>query len=741
MVESGWRKILEGLGGPQGGPVLEALLQPERDDRIIVAFGVDLPEPADGEQDRGFEPENPDNPVTAFVSVAPARLRRQLALHPDATGFVGVLPVPLAPGPAIVLDALLVLAESVAAADASLQRAVIAVPYYVLSSARMTQLRARLLDLVQVTDLIQVPWPAGLIDQQHALLRLEPRVLSGEGPTRVARLTRDHRQATRLADALRTRGLSQSAEFSEGFTARLPADNPWVEEALHPERLGLLEAANRSARNLHLSELATVVSGRPAARDGAREPMLPAKAVAQPLPDPGSLPIEPVAGRPTRLRTGDIVGRDMRPYSWVVVPPELDGVVAGNGTLVVRPEDLAISDYLVAFLRSSVASRLLPTMGTVMPRLRRRDLEALPVPYTDVETSKQVAGHTSNVNEVRGRALNIVEDLDSALDDVFTTVDGSEVAARVAQVAERATVIEQALLRQEEPTQSYQDLYPHPVARSLRQMKLVEDPLQRYDASVRAAEALLATLGAVAAAGAVACQLQVAGTADWFAALTSRGLSPGHWLKLLRDVGEASRRAELDPFGVGDATRSRRNKGLLPDLDALVEIRNSVAHRRGPHTAAAAAERLPALEDLLNSALAGSALLSQMQWFLVESADWERRQRRHVVKALSLMGDHPDFERAEFPSIEPVEPGLLYGRLSTGRLLLLDPFVALLHCPSCQHAELYYPDRQHGGMTRLINLSTTHSIDSERIATDLEAARLELTRVDTAGRPSRESLS
>ncbi|WP_138757344.1 hypothetical protein [Modestobacter altitudinis] len=731
---SGWRKVLEGLGGSQAAPVLEALLQPEREDRIIVAFGVDLPEPADGELDRGFEPEDADNPVTAFVSASPLRLRRQLTLHSDATAFVGVLPMPLASGPPPSDDALLVLAEAVAVADRPLQRAVVAVPYHVISSARMEQLRTRLLDLVHVSDVIRVPWPSGLLGQQQVLLRLEPRMPSDAEPTRFASLTRDNRQGTRLADVLRTArgGAAPATQFSEGFSARLPAGAPWVEEALHPERLSLIEAAHRSARNVPLSELATVRSGRPAGRAEAMEPMLAAKAVAPALPDLASLPIEPVAGRATRLQGGDIVGRDMRPYVWAVVPAELDGVVAGNGTLVVRPEDPAMGDYLVAFLRSSVASRLLPPMGTVMPRLRRADLEALPVPYTDIEMATKAAAHASRVLKVREQVLNIVEDLNSALDDAFTTSDGAEVAARVAQVAERATVTEQALLRQEEPTQSYQDVYPHPIARSLRQMKLVEDPLQRYDASVRAAEALLATLGAVAAASAVSSQLQVTGAADWFSALDSRGLSPGHWLKLLRDVGEASRRADLDPFGVGEATRSRRNKGLLRDLDALVEIRNGVAHRRGPRTAAAAAEQLPELEDLLNSALAGSALLSQMQWFLVERADWERRQRWHIVKALSLMGDHPDFERAEFGSTEPLEPGLLYGRLSSGRLLLLDPFVAILHCPSCQHAELYYPDRQHGGSTRLMNLSTTHSIDSERLARDLDTARRELTHVDNS---------
>ena len=148
MTVSGWRKILEGLGGPQAAPVLEALLRPERGDRIIVALGVDLPEPADGELDRGFEPESADNPATAFVSVSPRRLGRQLSARPDATAFVGVLPVPLAPRPESVDDALLVLAESVAAADRSLQRAVIAVPYYVISSALIFYILTNLLQFI-----------------------------------------------------------------------------------------------------------------------------------------------------------------------------------------------------------------------------------------------------------------------------------------------------------------------------------------------------------------------------------------------------------------------------------------------------------------------------------------------------------------------------------------------------------------------------------------------------------------
>lgn len=180
-------------------------------------------------------------------------------------------------------------------------------------------------------------------------------------------------------------------------------------------------------------------------------------------------------------------------------------------------------------------------------------------------------------------------------------------------------------------------------------------------------------------------------------------------------------------MGVGEATRSRRNRGLLPDLEALLEVRNAVAHRRGPRNAAAAAEQLPELESRLMSALASSALLVDIEWVLVQRADWDRRQGRYIVNALSLMGDHPDFERAQFNSREPLQPGLLYAR---GRphapLLLLDPFVALLDCPFCQNAEVYFPDRRQGGGTRLMNITTSHIVDSERIARDVDIAIAEL---------------
>jgi hypothetical protein len=729
-VSGEWRQLFNGLVGPAASAAAEALLRPAPEDVIVVAPGFDLPDPEAGTSDRGFIPDSADQvPVRAFLSPHAERLASQLEVHPDATAVTGAVKVPVGPPGLMEQQSVLVIAKAIASPDRPLARAVLTLPAYFAVSAKLQPVRQELLSLVRVTDLVFESRRA-IHGQPQVIVRLTaPR--GDESPTRVARMTRDPRQAARIAEAIK-RALDGSPGFDEGFTAWLSGTEPWDEGRLDPERRELLTQAEATANNSRLRDLAEVRAGRAAARgEGPLEPVLTAGEISEPLPPASRLGVRPVPAGTVRLTPGDIVGRDLRPLAWAIVTDDLQGVGAGTGVLVVRPRDRELAPFLCAYLNSPTANTLLAPTGTI-PRITRADLTDLPVPAPAIEALQTLNEHGADVRDVILRARNVADDLARAYEDAFASMDSAEVVSRLSEVAERATVVDQTLNRQEQPQRSYQDVYPHPIARALRQANIVDDALLRYDAAIRAAETLIITLGAVSAAWAADAGAPIPNARQWANALQESGPSTGHWVAVTRAVGEAARRADQPALGLAEATASRRgNRGLIHDLDRLVTARNAHRHGRGPRTAGAASDQLAGLEDVLASALAGSALLSEVRWVMPDRVNWDRRLNDHQVQALSLMGDHPDFERITFRLSQPIQPRLVY-MVSGADVIPLDPFMSLHDCALCQHAELYYPETLTRGTAHLLSPNTPHTIASTRVAEDLHIALGSLGLTDAA---------
>jgi hypothetical protein len=730
-VSGEWRRLFDGLVGPAASAAAEALLRPEPEDVIVVAPGFDLPdERADG-VDRGFIPDSADQvAVRAFLSPHAQRLARQLAGHPDATAVTGAVEVPVGRPGVAEQQPVLVVAQAIAAPDRPLARAVLTLPAYFAVSAKLQPVRQELLSLVAVTDLVFESRRA-ISGQPQVILRLT--ALKGDGsPARVARMTRDPRQAARVAEAIK-RALDGSPAFDEGFTAWLSGTEPWDEARLDPERRELLAQAESTANSSRLRDLAEVRAGRAAARgDGDLEPVLTPGEISEPLPPVNQLGVRPLPPGAVRLTPGDIVGRDLRPLAWAIVTDDLRGVGAGNGLLVVRPRHSELGPFLCAYLNSPTANTLLAPTGTI-PRISRGDLAELPVPAPPLETLQTLNQQGAGIRDVIVRARTVADDLSAAYADAFASMDSAEVVSRLSEVAERATVVDQTLTRQEQPQRSYQDVYPHPIARALRQANIVGDALLRYDAAIRAAETLIITLGAVSAAWAAHAATPVPNARQWADALRGSGPSIGHWVSVTRAVGEAARRSDQPALGLAAATASRRgNRGLTHDLDRLVTARNAHRHGRGPRTAGAASDQLAELEDVLSSALAGSALLSEVRWVMADRVDWDRRLNDHQVQALSLMGDHPDFERVTFRLTHPIQPRLVY-MVTGSEVIPLDPFMSLHDCALCQHAELYYPETLTRDTAHLLSPNTPHTIASTHVAEDLHIAlgHLGLTAAST----------
>jgi type I restriction enzyme M protein len=186
-------------------------------------------------------------------------------------------------------------------------------------------------------------------------------------------------------------------------------------------------------------------------------------------------------------------------------------------------------------------------------------------------------------------------------------------------------------------------------------------------------------------------------------------------------VGAYARKNGVEALGLADATRRLKGgRGLVPDLDALVSWRNSVAHGGAPRSPAEADESVQEIVPRLNSALEGSTALASAQWTLVHRADWDRHRSLFDVAGRSLTGDHPDHEWIDFTSPQPLAPDLVYVRSpEEDELVLLHPLIAFGVCQTCRNEEIYYVDRILENRAVMRSFTTGHKLDSNTLHEEL----------------------
>jgi hypothetical protein len=715
--------LLETIYGPQPGAVVAALAGASANEKVLLGVGFELPaQPAEPDVGMMLGPTT-DLGSRIVVSAKPDRLKGQLAANEDASLLVlpledSVLSVEA--GESLDLVAGFLGGEQT-------RRALLSVPLWLLDSRYSSAERDYISKTFNVTDLVRVPYRSGIVDREHALLRC----VAQRQPSRSTRfivLTRDARRSNQIAEAV-SAGVNGAESFDVGFDVRLPEFEPWNEGHLHPERGELQAKAMASERVARLDELACVlVSETLRTQDDinypfeveayAMDPIIESgtesveegqvlfnSAIIASLPELHSLPFRNYADTVTRLERGDIVARPDVPSAWYSVPDEYEGVIAGPELVIIRGTPEVIRDFTLTFLNSRVVWRLLPAPVTV------GDLARLPLPQPDPEAFSSAIRSLRTIAETESAVVSHLRELQIARDSSFTPLDGNEVAARLQEASERALVLRTAFARQDDSSRTFRDVYPYPVARAVRQFEQSSGHLESYNSALRVVESLIVVLGSISAAWAIAAELTPPSLRSLLLKFSANGPAFGDWLAVLRDVGAHARKAEHDPVGVGEATRSRgKNRGLLHDLEKLLSERNDASHGRGPRNSGSARERMAEVEAWLTSALSGSALLSDSRWVVPDRADWTSIERRFRISALSLMGDHPDFERVEFERSEPMESGIVYLLPREGPPLELAPFLSLLDCEQCQHPELYFVDQLRDAGARLVSLSTPHTI-------------------------------
>ncbi|WP_433345235.1 N-6 DNA methylase [Micromonospora sp. CA-111912] len=441
------------------------------------------------------------------------------------------------------------------------------------------------------------------------------------------------------------------------------------------------------------------------------------------LPPVETLPIRKATGEPKRrLRAGDIVGRDLAELRhWTVLPQSYDGLQAGRGIVVIRPKQKVLpAEYLAAFLSSQQAERQIPRYS-VIPRIQMAGLAELRIPPCD--------GSISLISSAISKIDNAVEEIrlmQAAVREsqarVFEKCSSAERRRRLEKAAELGALTAHNLRKQRHPYQVFQDTYPYAIARAVRQMRHSTTVRESHESAIQCAESLILSLG-IASLSVCAERgwHDLAEVAEWSRSVERGGVSLGHWVGVIRAVGNFARERRDDPAGLAEATAGQKGgNGLISDLSALVTMRNKIRHGGGPRTQAEIEKSLKDLEHLLLHALTGSAFLARTRWVYTTKLRWSSGDNLFKISGLAVMGDHPDFESIEFEAPRPLDDQRLYMISQAGEKFELAPFCVLDDCPSCLAPELYYPNRLAGSSALLKSLDRGHELESSPVFVALQ---------------------
>jgi type I restriction enzyme M protein len=375
-------------------------------------------------------------------------------------------------------------------------------------------------------------------------------------------------------------------------------------------------------------------------------------------------------------------------------------------------------EYLVAYLSSPQAEQDFPRYG-VIPHIRPIELASIIIPAVDSDFDS-IRLASMRLGEGSEEASRIQRDLHESRIRIFEGKSSSDRRLRLEQAADLSSLIAQNLRKQNEPYKAFQETYPYAAARAVRKLKHSLILGERHEAAIQCAESLILTLGIFSLAlAAHAGRQDLAEITEWAESVRKGGVSLGQWVGVIRAVGADARERGDSAAGLADATALQRGgKGLMADLNSLVALRNDIRHGGGPRTRAEVERTLEKLEALVSNGLSSSAFLARSEWVYTDRLRWLPEIGKYQISGLSLMGDHPDFEAAEFKTDLPLADENLYLRTPQG-IIPLSPFCILSDCRTCLAPELYYPDRLARSTALLKSLDRGHELENDMVFTRL----------------------
>ena len=361
-------------------------------------------------------------------------------------------------------------------------------------------------------------------------------------------------------------------------------------------------------------------------------------------------------------------------------------LAASHPVLVMRPRvelDNARMAFLVDYLRSPRAAGLLEQDGMHgRLRLRASVLARFPVPLPDETLLSALDDLRGAGQQFREWAAEVQQAIDGVLDD---TADAGVLQLRTAGQLLRHRVA--AAQQLDELGYRIRNLFPFPVALPWRHAHTADHDLGGYRTVLACAESLAGYLAALSILLARNLPVELGAVSGLRTKLCTRGhgVSMSDWTAIVREVaGKAVARTATETTPLVELTELMVDGSpALRALEALTDLRNDLAHNRGPTGSRVA----PAYEDAMEHL---SALYEECEWLvdyplrLIEDISWDTYENTGTYRYRELVGDHylvrQQVARTNFPTLDRER---LYVRDRAGDLHLLSPLVLWHECDDC----------------------------------------------------------
>jgi len=428
-------------------------------------------------------------------------------------------------------------------------------------------------------------------------------------------------------------------------------------------------------------------------------------------------------GRLISAQVGDVLIQRIgqKPHA-VAVSEAIAGVAVHQTVLVIRLQspyrDLA--PYLAEFLNSDTGRSWLSahTRGAVIPGLYAAGLRELLVPMPD----PTVRNMLDTFRKVEQDLVDYLEKTRDLRQSLFSLEDVEQASTELLRLSTRAKALSSAFAQADDSDFQIRNFYPFPLAFTYRMLGSQNDDPSLYREQLRLVENILAFTAVIEMALVVhtkdaARQQNTKLTQPILKNYWQSGISPGHWLSIIRDSssllrssGESSISTSLASLWFKGSTDQRSKFATL--LDDLVQRKNDFKHDRGPHTPDQYSQSVRELNEQLRECLGHIAVFTQYPIHLVERARKGWRTHRALLDTRIYVGDHQAMPRNQIETDDVLPDQHLYIRISENEWVSLYPLITVQYCPTCQMRETYFVERYDGRRAYLKSFERGHVIEN-----------------------------
>ena len=414
--------------------------------------------------------------------------------------------------------------------------------------------------------------------------------------------------------------------------------------------------------------------------------------------------ISGLKSQPVRVQAFDlIVQRLGDDPAAIVIPADMEGLIIDETVFLLRFRDADPAQiYFVAeFINSKRGASHIASFcrSSTVQTLTKTILQQVDVPIAD-DALKEL------VLETRAAELALKQELLKANQlklQVFEGLGFEKLEDSFDELRFSVKTLENALENRNKVSYIVANQYPFPLAFAYRNIYTEREWTAIYDRQLKYGEQLLSFLASVGLSllvfreGALAESVQV--VAEEFFSSLSRGLSPGHWRELLRQVCEKLRDVSDCELSYDFSSIWYRGRGSkLSDFalrtgSEFVQQLNDKKHWRGPDGADAAKIEVDRKREAIDRALSEIQFISQWVFFISDELNFLESSKIFSCSVSILRGDHPCFEQSELELDHPISTGSLCVKYKND-IFSLFPLMTVSFNPQTKRREIFTLDKR-----------------------------------------------